>query len=120
MTEIQLPDFTKADLSFRDLLQPAIAIARARDSKAAEAWLRGYTEHLVTHWNRSPEQAEKIAKTNIGYFAGYYGSEEQQAVYEVFGAVHPIFGTPVADPPTVEEAIEAGRRMARGEESFDG
>lgn len=42
--------------------------------------------------NRSPEEALKIVKSNIGYLGGYCGVDAQARFQRLFGAVHPVFG----------------------------
>jgi len=99
--------------TFRDVLEPAIEIARDRNHDAARMWFKGYSEYLSTRMSRA--EAEETALSNLGYFAGYYDQEVIDAVHEVFGAVHPLLGhqdrfgrTP--SPPTMEEAFAAGVR----------
>lgn len=79
-----------------------------------EAEAKEYFERCVEHTMRFPkikdrEEAEKIERSNLGYYAGYYSPEVGKRVNRLFGAVHPIFGTKT---PTPEEAFEAGRKMA--------
>jgi hypothetical protein len=49
------------------------------------------------------------AATNVGYLAGYYDSETARKIWDWFECAHPVFGTYV---PTVEEALEAGGKLA--------
>lgn len=37
------------------------------------------------------EEAERIERCNLGYYAGYYGETTQKRVLELFQAEHPIF-----------------------------
>ena len=39
------------------------------------------------------EDALKIAKSNLGYFAGYFNSTTYERVNKTYGAIHPIFKT---------------------------
>lgn len=39
------------------------------------------------------EDALKIAKSNLGYFAGYFNSTTYELVNKTYGAIHPIFKT---------------------------
>lgn len=102
--EIKLPTFER-DSTFRDLLEPAMKIAQARDHEAAKAFMAAYRTYLIDEWDRTPEDADEVIRVNVGYYAGYYGDETQRAVLEVFGAAHPVFGT---TRPTLEEAFDAG------------
>ena len=39
------------------------------------------------------EDALKIAKSTLGYFAGYFNSTTYERVNKTYGAIHPIFKT---------------------------
>ena len=39
------------------------------------------------------EDALKIAKSNLDYFAGYFNSTTYERVNKTYGAIHPIFKT---------------------------
>lgn len=60
-----------------------------------EVWLQGYAEELFREFPEkvsSVEHAKRQTKENIAYFAGYYTRAEADHIFEIFGAVHPIFG----------------------------
>jgi hypothetical protein len=58
------------------------------------------------------EEAEKVARDNLGYWAGYYDDETRQRVERLFRCSHPIFGSIEKNgPPTPEAAFLAGMRM---------
>lgn len=40
----------------------------------------------------SLDEAEIIAKSNLGYYAGYYDEETCNIIYETYQCEHPIFG----------------------------
>lgn len=59
----------------------------------------------------SLEEAERIAKSNFGYFAGYYDQDVCDIIYSTYGCSHPIFG----DKPfnvSPEEAFNKGQELA--------
>ena len=59
--------------------------------------------------------AEERVRQNLGYILGYYSSETYQRWYALLPEVsHPIFGKSFGRgyTPTVDEALEAGRKMA--------
>jgi len=86
--------------------------AMACKNKAeAEEWLRAEVAYAVENYNQTPEEAESVIKTNLGYMAGYYGKDEACKVKELFGALHPIFGDTTVNTPTPEEAFAAGQKM---------
>lgn len=91
MEVTQIPDFTM-EATFRELLEPAMEIAKARDMELAREYRERYLAHLMRDAKRTYEEALKIFHSNLGYYAGYYDTATQKAVQEVFGSVHPIFG----------------------------
>ncbi len=74
----------------------AAEIARDGDREAA-------AELLDTYRRITPH-----ADSNLGYIAGYYDAVTMQAIFDVFGVAHPVFGT---STPTPAEAFHAGRRL---------
>jgi hypothetical protein len=78
----------------------------------AEAWLSAEVQLFVESPDSSvddPVEAERIIKENLGYFAGYYGDKEAEHIFEMFGVVHPIFGTATYNKDvTPAEAFQAG------------
>ena len=48
-----------------------------------------YANESVTNY----EDALKIAKSNLGYFAGYFNSTTYERVNKTYGAIHPVFKT---------------------------
>ena len=56
------------------------------------------------------EDALNIAKSNLGYFAGYYDRETYDRVNKAYGAVHPVFKTNPFDIDQ-EEAYHLGLEM---------
>ena len=80
----------KETLNLAELLDPAMKIT---DSEDAKQFLESYTLWV---WQKSPsinmEEAERIAKENLAYYAGYIDIKTRKRVEELFGAVHPILG----------------------------
>ena len=59
-------------------------------------------------------EAEKICKSNLGYYAGYYDNETRARVEKLFLCEHPIFGSIKENgAPTPEEAFNAGKNYAK-------
>ena len=50
------------------------------------------------------------ARTNIGYFSGYYDNKTAVKIRKIFEAVHPIFG---AGNKTTKEAFELGKKLGK-------
>ncbi len=68
---------------------------------------------------RSQMEATEIERSNLAYWAAYFGNETRARVERLFRCEHPYFGSIERNgPPTAEQAFEAGKKMAeaaRGE-----
>lgn len=81
---------------------------------------REFWDAYIAHLSRPAAElagntADHVARSNIGYLMGYYSEDARRRVYDLFAAFdvsHPIFGR---ETPTVDQALEAGRRFAMGE-----
>jgi hypothetical protein len=82
-----------------------------------EAEAARYFEECVAHtmtWGKTRKEAEKTERQNLGYYAGYYDSATRGRVERLFDCAHPVFGKiSEKGPPTADEAMEAGARLAR-------
>lgn len=85
--------------TMREIFDEAL---KCKDKEEAAEFLKAYVALGVS---------EDIAKQNLGYMAGYYNQKTVDKVYELFGAVHPVFGRVLPGP---EEAFSMGVKM--GEE----
>jgi len=108
----------KQVLTFKELLDPAMEIKENEDAKQ---YLASYVEWLEAAWLRDgkieKEPAINIAKSNLGYWAGYYSESTRKRVENLFECEHPIFGSIEKNGrPTAEEALKLGIKM--GEESI--
>ena len=82
------------------------ALACADDE--AEAFLRLHADECKDCGGMA------TAKSNLGYFAGYYSEETRREIERKFGAIHPVFGSAT---PTPKEAFELG--LQRGKAGHD-
>ena len=57
-------------------------------------------------------EAEEIAKSNFGYFAGYYDEETCAIIYDTYQCSHPIFGDKPFDV-SPEEAFKKGMEIGK-------
>ena len=86
------------------------ALQLAKENKEeAKNFFKLYIEYILENNDKvnSLEEAEKIAKANFGYFAGYYNPEVCDIIYKTYQCSHPIFG----DKPfsvSAEEAYKKG------------
>ncbi len=101
----------KETLTYGESLGPAMQIT---DQEDADQYLDAYVDFLYQRRLREGKQSQMntlraLAKTNLGYYAGYYDSETRERVERLFKCQHPVFGS-IADngAPTTEQALEAG------------
>ena len=53
-----------------------------------------YVHHIMEcNGKINKQEAIARAKTNFGYFAGYFDKKTQEIIEENYGAIHPIFGS---------------------------
>jgi len=98
---------TDKEMTYGETLEPAMEIT---DPEVANEYLKTMIErHMRLHGN-TRDEAEKIAKANLGYYAGYYcdNGVTRKRVRRLFEASHPIFGD---SAPTAAEAFHKGLKM---------
>lgn len=102
-----LPD----QITIGDKYGPAMAIT---DEAEAKEYFRRCVRHTMRLNGEDREEAERVERMNIGYFAGYYDHETRARVERLFGCAHPIFGS-IAEkgPPTADEAFAAGLALGK-------
>jgi hypothetical protein len=62
------------------------------------------------------ETAEKIERSNLGYWAGYFSNETRERVERLFRCEHPIFGSIAKNgAPTAVQAFAMGLARGRAE-----
>lgn len=89
---------------------PAMKIT---DQAEADVYFEKCVEHTMGH-GKSREEAERIERSNLGYYAGYYDSETRERVERLFRCSHPVFGSIAQNgPPTAEEAFRKGFEMGQ-------
>lgn len=87
---------------------PAMEIT---EPEQAAVYFEECVQHCMSH-GRTREEAIKIEKANLGYFAGYYNDETRLRVERLFCCAHPIFGSIADGKPTPEAAFRAGLALA--------
>ena len=71
----------------------------------ADVCLKKIIQIIVSKDGKSPREAKKLAKANIGYWAGYYDEETARRIWKLFRTEHPIFHKRWPKP---EEAFRLG------------
>lgn len=96
-------------LTIGDIYGPAMKI---RSKRNAAAYLESLVEYIMKHAidekHKTREGALALAKTNLGYYAGYYDRATVERVNELFDTEHPVFGR---EYPTPEQAFNAGKKL---------
>jgi CRISPR/Cas system CSM-associated protein Csm2 small subunit len=69
----------------------ALKLAK-EDTEEAKNWFYEYVNYISMKNHFSWDKSIEIAKSNLGYFAGYYDRETCDIINKVYGAQHPIFG----------------------------
>ena len=97
-------------ITIGDKYGPAMGITEPAD---AAAYFERCVQHTMT-FGTSRDEAERIERANLGYYAGYYSSETRHRVEKLFSCSHPVFGAIAkVGEPTMEEALQAGFDTAR-------
>lgn len=103
----------KEALTYGECLGPAMNITDPEDAKQ---YLEEYISFIQKYINNVPEsdkrmRAEEVAKSNLGYYAGYYDNETRYRVEKLFMCSHPIFGSiEKGGIPTADEVFEMGKQ----------
>ena len=95
------------EISMGDKYGPALKIETQAD---ADEYFAACVEHNMRLSGRSREEAERVERANLGYFAGYYDLEDRLRVERLFACAHPVFGKAANGEPTPEEAFEMGQK----------
>ena len=97
-----------------ELYGPAMTIT---DETQAQTYFEKLVKGTMEETAYSLEDAERIVRHNLGYYAGYYDNETRERVERLFQCEHPIFGAiKEKGAPTAREAFEAGIKM--GEQGY--
>ena len=94
-----------------EVFDMALKLAKT-NKEEAQNFFTLYVEHIFKDNDEvnSLYEAERVAKANFGYFAGYYSQEVCDIIYETYQCSHPIFGNkPFEVNP--EDAYKKGLEM---------
>lgn len=94
-----------------EVFNEALHLAKT-DSFEAKEFFKVYINWIAEYNHFSWDKATEIAKSNLGYFAGYYNEEVCDIIYKTYQCSHPIFG----DKPfsvSAEDAHKKGLEMGK-------
>lgn len=86
------------------------ALGLMTEDEAREEFER-LVQHQMASQGVSREEAERVERHNLGYYAGYYDTDVRERVEKLFKAAHPIFGS-TAISVTPREAMQKGGQLA--------
>lgn len=105
MSETSIPE----RIAIGDLYGPAMEM---REAAEAEAYLEKLVARQVKWFKRKRDEAERIERMNLGYYAGYYDAETRERIERLFKCAHPYFGAiAVNGQPTPETAFNIGNAI---------
>lgn len=87
-----------------------------RTKEEARQYLDDYIDYIRKNDSNSDDlivynNAEDIAKQNLGYWAGYHSNSIRENIEELFECEHPIFGSiKEFGIPSAQEALKCGRQ----------
>lgn len=106
---MNIPDFSKK-LTYGEALGPAMKIT---DQAEADQYFEAMVQAAMKD-GKIREEAERISKSNLGYFSGYYDQETMARVQKLFNCVHPIFGAvDQAKDLTTKDILEMGMTLGK-------
>lgn len=98
---------------FSDIFNEGLILAKT-NKQEAQNFFKQYIQYILEDNDKvnTIEEAERIAKSNFGYYAGYFNQEVCDIIYKTYQCSHPIFGDkPFAVSP--EEAYQKGLEIGR-------
>ena len=99
-----LPDH----MTIGECYDPAMKMTKRAEAKEC---LEALIERDMRVFGKTLEEAHALEMSNLGYYSGYYDHATMVRINKLFGAVHPIFGTPDV-PVTPQDAFETGKKWA--------
>lgn len=101
----------KRDITADEKYGPAMKI---QEQPAADAYFEECVQHDMG-FGIKREDAEKMERGNLGYYAGYYSDATRERVERLFRCSHPIFGSIAQEGPVMpEDAFAAGLKATDG------
>lgn len=102
---MRIPDFTQ-QMTIGEMFGPAMEIVSPGE---ADRYFEALVRHNISAYGQSREEATRVMKASLGYYAGYYGHDVQRRVQDLFNCIHPILG-PVSESVnlTPKEIFEKG------------
>ena len=99
--------------TFEKLFNEGLRLAK-ENKEEAQLFFKQYIQFILEDNDKvnTIEEAKRIAKSNFGYFAGYYDENTCDIIYKTYQCSHSILGDkPFSVSP--EEAFKKGIEIAK-------
>jgi hypothetical protein len=98
-----------------EVFDEALRIAKTNKDEAEDFFYQ-YVNDISSVNKYSWDKSIEIAKSNLGYFAGYYSQEVCDIIYDTYQCSHPIFGKKpyeVTPEDAFKKGLEIGSKLKR-------
>ena len=100
----------KDQITIGEKYGPAMKI---KDQSEADIYFEECVQHTMRQ-GKSRAEAEKVERSSLSYYAGYYDAATRERVERLFQCAHPIVGAIAErEQPTPEKAFEMGKDWAK-------
>lgn len=109
-------EYIKSLKTMGKIFDKAVQVAKRESKERQEEFFTAYVEWILEDNDdcETFEEALSIAKSNFGYFAGYYTSEIYELINKTYGGVHPVFGKNpfnVSPADAYKRGLETGKKL---------
>ena len=101
----------KTKITIREKYGPAMEV---KTQAEADAYFEECVQHTMS-WGRTREEAEKIERQNLGYYAGYYSQETRLRVEMLYNCQHPVLGAASDCQLSAEAILRRGIQAGKSE-----
>ena len=108
-----MTDELRDEGTYGSIYGPAMDVQTEEEAKAYFAAL---VRRHIRLTGDSDEEATRVERINVGYYAGYYDADTRQRVYSLYGFGHPFFGRMEASP---DQLLNAGKAYATLSQASD-
>ena len=103
--------------TFGEIFDKALKLAKT-NKQEAQVYFAEYVQHILNVNDKvnTIEEAERIAKSNFGYCAGYYNQTVCDIIYKTYQCSHPIFGDRpfnISPEEAFQKGLERGRELLK-------
>lgn len=83
----------------------------------ADQWFAAEVKRCEMELGIAADEAPTIIRANLGYMAGYYDQSAAKKMFDLFGAIHPVFkswdyGTTLTSEQILQIGIDLGKKAS--------